>query len=126
MANFRTFENQLKSYLNGRIRNPNDAPALMRKYNNIRFAMDHKKYDRPHFIVRLGISEATFDIDSGIMISGGLGQETSEIRNWIGKYLKKTEMKAIWQSEYKAYQLQKENEERMAELAKQKKENNQQ
>lgn len=111
MANFRTFENQLKNYLISKIKNPNDAPALMRKYGNIRFAMNHKKYERPHFIIRIGISEATFDIDTGILLSGGLGNDANEIRNWISKYLKKTELKSIWQTEYKAYLQIKEREE---------------
>lgn len=111
MANFRNFENQLRNYLIGKVKTNEEKANAMRRYNNIRFAMDHNKYSRPHFILRIGISEAAFDIDSGLILSGGLGKDANEIKNWVSKYLKKTEMKSIWQTEYKTYLVQKEIQE---------------
>ena len=122
MANFRNYENQLKNYLLGRLKNPNDIQVAMRKYGNIRFSFNHEKYDRPHFIVKIGISEAVFDIDSGVQLGGGLGPDGNEIKNWIMKYMKKTEIKSAWQTENKEYHLKKQLEEEQAEAEKLKKE----
>ena len=111
MANMRLYENKLRDFLINKARNSTDLPTLIRKYGNIRFSMDCKKYDRPHFIVRIGISEAVFDIDSGLILAGGLGPESNDIKNWINKYLKKSEIKALWQTENKNYLAIKEKEE---------------
>jgi hypothetical protein len=111
MANFRQFENDLKNFLIKRIKNKKDEPTLIRKYNNIKITMNHKKFDRPHFIIRLGISEAAFDIDTAIILSGGLGNEVMDVRTWITRFMKKSEMKVIWQTDYKEYLKKKEAEE---------------
>lgn len=122
MANFRNYENQLKNYLLGRLKNPNDIQVAMRKYGNIRFSFNHEKYDRPHFIVKIGISEAVFDIDSGVQLGGGLGPDGNEIKNWVQRSMKKTEIKSAWQMESKAYKLKKEMELQLLEEEKKKKE----
>ena len=103
MASFRTFENKLRDFLINKAKTSNETAAAIRKFSNIRISMNHQKYDRPHFIIKIGISEAAFDIDSGLILSGGLGPESQDVRNWVMKYLKKTEMKGIWQTEYKGY-----------------------
>lgn len=110
MANFRNFENQLRNFLINKITDNNEKARAMRKYGNIRFAMDHNKFERPHFIVRFGISEATFDIDTGMLLAGGLGNDANQIKAWVSKYLNKTEMKSIWQTEHKNYLIKKEIE----------------
>lgn len=110
MANMRMYEHKLRDYLLNRVRNSADLPTLIRRYSNIQFSMNCEKYNRPHFIIRMGISEAAFDIDTGIMLSGGLGPESNEIKNWINKFLKKSEIKAIWQTENKNYLMIKERE----------------
>lgn len=123
MASFRPFETALRDYLVSRTKNQNDLAASIRKYGNIRFSINPRKYNRPHFIIRMGISEAAFDIDTGLILSGGLGPESNEVKNWVSKYLKKTEMKTIWQGENKKYEQELEREERIQE-ANQKRKNN--
>ncbi|MBR1753569.1 hypothetical protein IJ732_01920 [bacterium] len=115
MANFRSYENQLKNYLLSRVKNRDDLQSAMRKYGSIRFAMNHERYDRPHFIIRMGISEAVFDIDTGGQLGGGLGPDSSEIKAWIARYMKKEEIKAAWQAGHKEYLTKKELEDRIAE-----------
>lgn len=122
MASFRNYENQLKNHLLGKFKDPNEIQAAMRKYGNIRFSFNHEKYDRPHFIVKMGISEAVFDIDSGVQLGGGLGPDGNEIKNWIQRSMKKNEIKSAWQMEHKAYELKKELEAQQEEEERKKKE----
>ena len=122
MSNLRTFENKLRDYLTRNIKNSGDVSILLRRYNNLRFSMNFERYNRPHVIIRIGISEAAFDIDTGIILSGGLGQDANEIKKWFNNFLKKNELKAVWQIEYKKFLSTKDKENETAS----KKKNNQQ
>lgn len=60
-----------------------DANTLkVRRYNNLRIRME-KKYEFPHIIVTIGISEAVFDIIHWYKISGGLGSDERYVKKWV-------------------------------------------
>lgn len=81
---FHTFEESLKEYL---IEEQSDkystVSANFYKYHNLKIYMDPQKSKVPHFIIRIGISEAMYDIEKGEKIAGSLGPDERVIRRWL-------------------------------------------
>lgn len=94
---FHSIEESLKEFLaeSQNDRNSNIAYSF-HKYHNLRIYMDPKKSAIPHFIVRIGISEAMYDLVKGEKISGGLGADEKIVRKWVMRNLERFDFHSVW------------------------------
>lgn len=100
MASFRELENNLKSYLIDVQSDAHNIKTMQAsRYNNIRIQMEPKKLQSPHFTVKMGMSEATFDLASCEKLSGGLGFEERFIHRWYERSGIKARLEECWESE---------------------------
>jgi len=67
------------------------------KYNNLKLIMEPHKNETPHVTVRIGISEATYELGTRCKISGGLGSDEKIIRKWLEKSHIQDELLANWE-----------------------------
>ena len=51
----------------------------------------------PHVSIRLGISEATYSLDTIERLSGGLGSDERLVRRWLERSLIKADLNNLWQ-----------------------------
>ena len=76
MATFKDLEDNLKNFM---IQEQSDAHSSKTlntaKYNNLKIWMEPSKFPQSHFIVRISISEAAFNLEDCNKINGGLGYE---------------------------------------------------
>lgn len=94
---FHSFEESLKEFLTiSQTDKYSSHNANLYKYNNLRIYMDPAKNKIPHFIIRIGISEATYEIEDGEKISGSLGSDEREVRRWIDRNLSLMNLKMNW------------------------------
>ena len=70
--------------------------ATYQKYNNLKLYMEPRKHPDPHFIVRIGISEAMYDLESCKRLTGGLGSDEKMIRRWFERSFNRDELKRAW------------------------------
>ncbi|MBP3846364.1 hypothetical protein J6I39_01300 [bacterium] len=67
----------------------------MAKYNNLKLAMDETiRY--PHIIIRIGMSEAIYNVKSVIRTEGGLGPDEKFVQKWLGSNTIISELKDIY------------------------------
>lgn len=99
MTTFKDLEDSLKKFM---IEEQSDAHNIksinMAKYNNMRIWMDDSKYQQPHFIVRITISEAVFSLSDCSKINGGLGFEERLVVKWFGRMVIKNKLQQLWGS----------------------------
>lgn len=99
MSTFKDLEDSLKKFM---IEEQSDAHNVksinMAKYNNMRIWMDDSKYQQPHFIVRITISEAVFSLSDCSKINGGLGFEERLVVKWFGRMGVKNKLQQLWGS----------------------------
>lgn len=69
--------------------------TIMYKYNNLKMYMDPKKYSAPHIIIRLGISEAIYDLNWE-KVSGGLGGDERNIKHWSERHKEQFKLENLW------------------------------
>lgn len=97
MATFKDMEDSLKKFI---VQEQSDAhnikTANMAKYNNIKIWMDPAKVQQPHFIIRISISEATFNLNDCTKINGGLGYEERFVLKWFGRMGIKEKFIELW------------------------------
>lgn len=102
MSSFKDLEDNLKKFM---IDEQSDAHNIrsvsVAKYNNLKIWMDETKYQTPHFIVRVSISEAVFSLPEGIKINGGLGYEERLVLKWFGRMGIKDKLMMLWGSDEK-------------------------
>lgn len=100
MASFRELENSLKSFL---IESQSDAHNVKTmassRYNNIKISMQPAKLRHKHVSIKMGISEATFDLTSFEKISGGLGFEERFVHRWFERSGIKAKLEDCWNNE---------------------------
>lgn len=100
LAELHSLEESLKAFLTeSQNDNYNSHNANLYKYNNLKIYMDPKKNNTPHFIIRIGISEAMYNIEQGEKISGGLGTDERLIRRWLDRNLSKMNLGFVWSRE---------------------------
>lgn len=94
---FHSLEESLKNFLTDPKNNSDGSPtANLYKYNNLKIYMAPSQNATPHYIIRIGISEAMYSIESGEKISGGLGKEEGLIRRWLERTFVKNDMTSAW------------------------------
>lgn len=100
-----TAEESLKAFLSeAQSDRYNSKNANFYKYNNLRIFMDPRKNAKPHFIVRIGISEAMYSADNGEKISGGLGTDERYVRRWIERNMQRMDLQNSWKDANKVEQ----------------------
>ena len=75
-----------------------DAKHYAYRYNNLQVYMDPARITEPHFFVSIGISEASFAIEGGKKIDGGLGQEDGLVSRWATRTNIYNELKNYWRA----------------------------
>ena len=68
----------------------------MYKYNNLKIYMDPKKNATPHIIIRIGISEVTYDIKNWEKIAGSVGSDERYIKHWIERNREHLNLENLW------------------------------
>lgn len=95
-AELHALEESLKSFLaESQTDSYNSPGANFYKYNNLKIYMDPKKSKVPHFIIRIGISEAMYNMQ-GEKTSGGLGTDERFVRRWLDRNFSKMNLGSIW------------------------------
>ncbi len=103
---FHSLEESLKTFLSeDQTDSYNSKSANLYKYNNLKIIMDPRKSNQPHFIVRIGISEAMYSAESGEKISGGLGPDERYVRRWIERNLLRMDLQNAWSDANKIKQV---------------------
>ena len=96
-AEFHYLEESLKEFLTESQKDSYNARSTnFYKYNNLKVYMEPGQSKTPHFIVRIGISEATYNLNTGEKISGGLGSDERLIRRWFDKSVIKSDLSIAW------------------------------
>ncbi len=97
MTTFKDMEDSLKSFI---IQEQSDAHNVKSvntaKYNNIKLWMDPSKNVTPHVIIRISISEATFDLNGFNKTNGGLGYEERLVLKWFSRFGIKEKLNELW------------------------------
>lgn len=97
IGEFHALEESLKNFLaEAQSDSYNSANTNLYKYHNLKIYMDPKKSQTPHFIIRIGISEAMYNLEKGEKISGGLGTDERLIRRWLDRNLSKSNLGFLW------------------------------
>ena len=71
------------------------------KFNNLKLFISPAKNPRPHFCVRIGISEAMFSLDTKSKMSGGLGNSERLVRRWMDRAMVVYDLKQAWTVQHK-------------------------
>lgn len=66
------------------------------KYNNLKLSMDIVKEPTPHVKISIGISEATYNINTQEKMDGSLGQNERYIDRWFNKPNVVGSLKECW------------------------------
>jgi hypothetical protein len=94
---FHRLEESLKEFLTGEQSDSYNARNVNSyKYNNLKIYMEPNQNKTPHFIIRIGISEAMYDIAHGDKLSGGLGSDEKLVRRWVDKTFVKSDLNTAW------------------------------
>ena len=110
-AELHTLETSLQAYLvEANSDAYNSKGAALYKYNNLKVFIDLKKTKMPHFVVRVGISEAVFHLGSCEKISGGLGCDERCIHHWFEKATIASSLAEAWKQAQRAEAVQMTNE----------------
>ena len=100
MASFRELENNLKAFLVDVQSDAHNIKTMAAsRYNNIKISMNPAKLHQRHVNIKMGISEATFDLISFEKIGGGLGFEERFIHRWFERSGIKTKLDECWDNE---------------------------
>lgn len=100
MASFRELEGNLKTFLIDMQSDAHNIKTMAAsRYNNITISMDPKKLKTPHFTIKMGMSEATFDLNSCEKLNGGLGFEERFVRRWYDRVGIKQRLSECWEME---------------------------
>lgn len=99
MTTFKDLEDSLKKFMLDEQSDAHNIKSVnIVKYNNMKIWMDAAKYQQPHFIVRITISEAVFNLADCSKINGGLGFEDRLVIKWHGRMGIKGKLQELWAS----------------------------
>lgn len=102
MATFKEIEDSLKNFIIQEQSDAHNAKNINNgKYNNIKIYMNPIKNPTPHVIIRISISEATYNLNTLMKTNGGLGYEERFVTKWFGRYGIKEKLISLWGSSEK-------------------------
>lgn len=97
MATFKDMEDSLRKFMLDEQSDAHNIKSVnIAKYNNMKIWMEPSKYQEPHFIVRITISEAVFSLSECTKINGGLGFEERLVLKWFGRMGIKSKLQELW------------------------------
>ena len=100
MATFKDLEDSLKSFITEEQSDAhNIRNTTFTKYNNIKIWMDRGRFQEPHFIVRISISEGVYSLSGCTKLSGGLGYEERLVIKWCSRIGVKDKLRELWGSD---------------------------
>lgn len=96
---FRELGNSLKEFILDAQTDAHNVIAFSaRRYNNLKLSMNPKRERKPHIVVTIGMSEATFSLPDGEKLSGGLGIDERMTLRWLGRANVLEELNDLWKS----------------------------
>lgn len=96
-AELHYLEESLKEFLTEQQKDSYNARSTnFYKYNNLKVYMEPGQSKTPHCIIRIGISEASYNLSNGEKLSGGLGSDERLIRRWLDKSVIKSDLSIAW------------------------------
>lgn len=97
MSSFKDLEDSLKKFMLDEQSDAHNVKNVsVAKYNNLKVSMDASKYQIPHFIIRITISEAVFSLADCAKINGGLGYDERFVIKWFGRMGIKDKLRELW------------------------------
>lgn len=97
MSSFKDLEDSLKKFMLDEQSDAHNVRNIsVAKYNNLKVSMDASKYQIPHFIIRITISEAVFSLADCAKINGGLGYDERFVIKWFGRMGIKEKLRELW------------------------------
>ena len=97
MSSFKDLEDSLRKFMLDEQSDAHNARNVSAaKYNNLKVSMDVSKYQIPHFIIRITISEAVFSLADCAKINGGLGYDERFVIKWFGRMGIKDKLRELW------------------------------
>ena len=97
MSSFKDLEDSLKKFMLDEQSDAHNVRNIsVAKYNNLKVSMDASKYQIPHFIIRITISEAVFSLADCAKINGGLGYDERFVIKWFGRMGIKDKLRELW------------------------------
>ena len=101
-SEFHPLENSLKDFLTeANSKGYSSGQGAFYKYNNLKIFMNPKQNATPHFIIRIGLSEAMFNLQNGDKILGSLGPDERIVKNWINRNFFNFNLDDAWKQEKK-------------------------
>lgn len=95
MVTLNELANKLQAYIIEQQVDPHNFRQLsVHRYNNLKLKIAQLNY--PNVIVCIGISEATYNLDDGCKVDGGLGQDEKYVRKWLGRNTIRKELKELY------------------------------
>ncbi len=95
MATLNELANKLQAFIIEQQVDPHNLRQLsVHRYNNLKLKIAQLSY--PNIIVCIGISEATYNLEDGSKVDGGLGQDERYVRKWLGRNSILKELKELY------------------------------
>lgn len=95
MATLNELANKLQAFIIEQQVDPHNLRQLtVHRYNNLKLKIAQLSY--PNVIVCIGISEATYNLEDGSKVDGGLGQDERYVRKWLGRNTILKELKELY------------------------------
>ncbi len=95
MATLNELANKLQAFIIEQQVDPHNLRQLsVHRYNNLKLKIAQLSY--PNIIVCIGISEATYNLEDGSKVDGGLGQDERYVRKWLGRNTIIKELKELY------------------------------
>jgi len=84
MATLNELANKLQTYIIEQQVDPHNVRQLnIHKYNNLKLKIAQLSY--ANVVICIGISEATYNLEDGTKVDGGLGQDERYVLKWLRK-----------------------------------------
>ncbi len=84
MASLNELANKLQTFIIEQQVDPHNLRQLnIHKYNNLKLKIAQLSY--PNVVICIGISEATYNLEDGTKVDGGLGQDERYVLKWLRK-----------------------------------------
>lgn len=84
MTTLNELANKLQTFIIEQQVDPHNVRQLnIHKYNNLKLKIAQLSY--PNVVICIGISEATYNLEDGTKVDGGLGQDERYVLKWLRK-----------------------------------------